>query len=318
MSAFTSLVLVMFMVKATMEIRTKAVILYEEKVYSAVEISRMYNISSRTLRRWVTRHKEKGIEGLKPIKPGPKDAKHRISTRVEQRILDLKQKYPNWGARRIKHQFNLPVHWKTAHNVIKRHGLLIRVKAKPQPFKRFQRKHVDSMWQGDTFQFRIHDVGKVYVTGFTDDCSRYRVRSKVYLHKGAAESVNCLQWALKTRRVPRQIYLDNGKQFVAKTFKAEAKKHEIKLIFGKPYHPRGRGKIERYHKTLYRELICLKKFKSLSDFRKELWKFDQKYNNWRKQEILGWNTPASVYHNKKYFNKNRIVIKKRTEIRATN
>ena len=58
--------------------------------------------------------------------------------------------------------------------------------------------------------------------------------------------------------------------------------------------------------------------KSLSDFRKELWKFDNQYNNWRKQEILGWNNPASVYNNKKYFNKQRKLLKKRTEIRATN
>jgi len=158
----------MFVVKATMEIRAKAVILYEEGIYPAAEISRMYNISGRTLRRWIVRNKNGGLEALKPIKHGPKKAKHGINSKVEQRILALKQKYPHWGARRLKHQFNLPVHWKTAHNVIKKHGLLIRVKAKPQPCKRFQRKHVDSMWQGDTFQFRIKDAGKVYVTGFTD------------------------------------------------------------------------------------------------------------------------------------------------------
>ena len=308
----------MFVVKATMEIRAKTVILNEEGVYSAAEISRMYNISERTLRRWKLRHKNGGLEGLKPIKPGPKEAKHGIDIKVEQRILALKQKYPHWGARRLKHQFNLPVHWKTAHNVIKKHGLLIKVKAKPQPCKRFQRKHVDSMWQGDTFQFRIYDVGKVYVTGFTDDCSRYRIKSKVYLHKGSVESINCLRWALRNGRAPKQIYLDNGKQFIAKDFKKEAKKHGIKLIFGKPYHPRGRGKIEAYHKALYRELITLKKFTSLSDFRKHLWKFDNQYNNWRKQEILGWNAPASVYNNKKYFNKQRKLLKKRTEIHATN
>ena len=46
------------------------------------------------------------------------------------------------------------------------------------------------------------------------------------------------------------------------------------------------------------------------DFRKELWKFDNQYNKWRKQEILGWNVPASVYLNKKYFNKNRKIIQK--------
>ena len=301
-----------------MEIRAKAVILYEEKVYSAAEISRMYNISERTLRRWKSRHKNKGLDGLKPIKPGPKKAKHGIDDKTEQRILALKQKYPHWGARRIKHQFDLPVHWKTAHNVIKKHGLLIRVKAKPQPCKRFQRKHVDSMWQGDTFQFRIHDVGKIYVTGFNDDCSRHRIKSKAYLKKDAESAVNCLQWAVRKGRIPKQIYLDNGKQFVSKDFKKEAEKYGIKLIFGKPYHPRGRGKIESYHKALYRELIAIKQFKSLSDFRKQLWKFDNQYNNWRKQEVLGWNTPASVYFNKKYFNKQRKLIKKRTETRATN
>ncbi len=300
------------MVKATMDIRAKAVILNKEGVYSAAEISRMYNISERTLRRWNSSYTDLGLVGLEPQKPGPKNAKHRIKKGVEQRIIRLKQKYPHWGARRIKHQFNLPVHHNTVHNVIKKHGLLIRVKAKPQPCKRFQRHHVDSMWQGDTFQFRIHGVGKVYVTGFTDDCSRYRVRSKVYLRKGKEESINALQWALHKGRVPRQIYLDNGKQFVAKDFKKEAKKYSIKLIFGQPYHPQGRGKIESYHKTLHRELISLKKFKSLTHFKKELWKFDTKYNNWRKQEILDWNTPTSVYNNKKYFNKNRKLLKKRT------
>ena len=306
------------MVKATMEIKTKAVILFEERIYSASEISRLYNISGRTLRRWKSSYEKYGFDGLKPKKSGSKKPKHKIKSSMEDRIIKLKQKYPHWGARRIKHQFDLPVHWKTAHNVIKRHGMLIRIKSKPQPCKRFQRKHVDSMWQGDTFQFRIKDVGKVYVTGFNDDCSRYRVKSKVYLHKGAVESVNCLQWALRNGRVPKQIYLDNGKQFIAKDFKKEAAKYGIKLIFGKPYHPRGRGKIEAYHKALYRELISLKKFKSLSDFRKDLWKFDNQYNNWRKQEILGWNTPSSVYLNKKYFNKQRELLKKRTEIRATN
>jgi len=122
--------------------------------------------------------------------------------------------------------------------------------------------------------------GKVYVTRFTDDCSRYRVKSKVYLHKDAASAVNALQWALRAGRIPREIYLDNGKQFVSKLFKAEAKKHSIKLIFGRPYHPRGRGKIERYHQTLYRELIALRDFHSISHFKRELWNFDRRHHSY--------------------------------------
>ena len=56
------------------------------------------------------------------------------------------------------------------------------------------------MLQGDTFEFRIAGVGMVYVTGFTDDRSRYRVRSGVYLHKSANESVDAPRRALRKGR----------------------------------------------------------------------------------------------------------------------
>lgn len=291
------------MVKATLDVRTKAVLLYEEGVLSAGELSSRYGISVRTLRRWRKAYACLGVEGLMPLKPGPKEASYGVSPVLEQRILRLKQKHLSWGARRIKYQYGLPVHWKTVHNVIKRNGLLVRIKAKPQPSKRFQRRHADSLWQGDTFQFRISSVGKVYVTGFTDDRSRYRIVSKTYLRKGENESINALVWALRKGRRPKQVYLDNGKQFIAKEFKAKAKEQGIKLIYGRPHNPRGRGKIESYHKILYRELISQKHFVSLSHFRKELWKFDQRYNNWRRQEIHGWLTPADIYNDPRYFNK---------------
>ncbi len=294
--------MVIRVVKATMDTRMKAMVLCESGKYSALEISEIFGVNERTVRRWKARYTAGGVAFLKPGSTAPKRISS-ISKNLEERIVRLKGRYPTWGARRIKHQFSLPTSPSTIHRVFKKKGLLIRVKPNPQEFKRFQRDHVDSMWQGDTFQFRIKDVGKVYVTGFNDDCSRHRVISKSYRAKGETESVNAIRWAVRKGRIPREIYLDNGKQFVSRLFKAEAAKYNIKLIFGRPHHPQGRGKIERYHKTLYRELICVKKFKSLSHFRKELWKFDRRYNNWRKQEILGWQTPDSIYYNKRYFNK---------------
>lgn len=291
------------MVKATMDIRTRAVLFYTEGLKQAKEICTMYGISDRTLRRWAKLYEAEGLRGLQPKKTGPKHANHSIPDSLEQRILKLKQKNPSWGARRIKYQYDLPCHWKTVHNVIKRHRMLVRVKPKPQPYKRFQRRHVDSMWQGDTFQFRISGVGKVYVTGFTDDRSRYRVVSRAYLRKGKEEAIDALHNALKKGRIPREIYLDNAKQFIAEEFKEELTKNHIKPIYGRPYHPRGRGKIEGYHKILYRELITAVRFSSLSHFKRELRKFDRGYNCWRKQQIHGWKTPASIYNDKKYFNK---------------
>lgn len=228
--------MVIYVVKANMDARIKAVVLYESGKYRANEIAKMYGVDERTIRRWERSYENGGFEALKPQSTAPKRSKH-IPRGTESRIIELKGRYPSWGADRIKHQFNLSVSSRTVHRVFKKKGLLIHIKPNPQEFRRFQRYHVDSMWQGDTFQFRIGDVGKVYVTGFTDDCSRYRVVSKVYLAKGADESINALGWALRRGRIPKQIYLDNGKQFISRLFKAEAKKYDIKLIFGRPYHP---------------------------------------------------------------------------------
>jgi transposase len=208
-------------VNVAADVKVRAVLLYIEAIHNAKEICTNFGISRRTLSRWVMAYRNAGIQVLQSKKPGPRYSKHVISKRLEQRILAPKQRHPSWGARRIKHQYDLPCHWMTVHRVIKSSGMLIRIRPKPQPSKRFQRRHVDSLWQGDTFQFRISGVGKVYVTGFTDDRSRYRVKSKAYLHRGAKEAINVLYHALKKGRIPKEIYFDNGKQFVADDFKKE-------------------------------------------------------------------------------------------------
>jgi transposase InsO family protein len=67
--------------------------------------------------------------------------------------------------------------------------------------------------------------------------------------------------------------------------------------------PEREGKIEGYHKILWRELISRVAFSSLAHFKTELRKFDRRYNEWREQEPLDWNTPASIYLDSRYFNK---------------
>lgn len=163
------------MVKTTLEIRIRAVLLYMQGSKQAKEICSVYGISDRSPMRWTRAYNRGGIQGLVRKKPGPKHGSNNnsLAKKLQRRILELKQKHPSWGARRIKYQYDLPCHWTTVHRVIKSNGMLVRIRPKPQQSRRFQRRHVDSMWQGDTFQFRIAGVGKVYVTGFTDDRSRF-------------------------------------------------------------------------------------------------------------------------------------------------
>ena len=60
-------------VKATMEIRTKAVVFYEEGIRSAKEIGETYNLSERTVRRWAKAHNQDKETDYDQKRPGRND-----------------------------------------------------------------------------------------------------------------------------------------------------------------------------------------------------------------------------------------------------
>ena len=182
----------------------------------------------------------------------------------------------------------------------------MRVRKKPKPYRRFQRHRVDSLWQMDVYEFRIAGVGKVYVVAILDDRSRYLVMARAYRRHRAREVVNALWWALRNGRWPRAVYVDNGTCFIAGDFKRFCAEQGIRIIYGRPYNPRGRGKLERFHETLFQELISQVRFRSLSHFRRDLWLYRRQYNKLRLHGGIEWKTPAEVYHDRKLMRRQRI------------
>jgi transposase InsO family protein len=289
-------------VKEYIDMRLRAVLDFLENRKRTREICYACGISERNFRRWVQAYKRSGVEGLRAKSRRPYSSPNQTEVKVVEKILEVKQAKPVWGARRIafwlldKH--NIKLHWTTVHDYIKANGLLVRIKPKPQPCKRFQRRHVDSLWQGDIFEFRIRGIGKVYVFDWLDDCSRH-VHASAYLRQTAGKARASLRAAIKDRgRRPEKIYLDNGRQFRSSKFETFCAERDIQIIYGRPYNPRARGKIEAWHKILNRELISQITFSSLHHFRRELRTFVRSYNTKRRHGGIGWQTPASRYFDK--------------------
>jgi transposase len=80
--------------KAIMEIRTKAVVFYEEWTRSAKEIGERHNISERTVRRWLKTHCHDHENGIRQKKTGLKQSPQAIPRSLEQQIIQLKEKSP--------------------------------------------------------------------------------------------------------------------------------------------------------------------------------------------------------------------------------
>lgn len=242
------------MVKEDVRLRLQAVKQHLEQGVRSTEICKVYGISERTLRYWSRNYRENGVEGLRDESRRPHHSPNRIHGNLANRILQLRRRNPAWGALRIHAiltRRGVQVSWSTVHRVLKRHGFMLRVVKKPKAFKRFQRRHVDSLWQMDVYGFRIAGVsGKVYVHTILDDRSRFLVMARAYRSERAREAMNNLWWALKGRRTPKAIYVDNGSCFISKEFQGYCEEHGIRVIYGSPYHPQGRGKLERFHKSL--------------------------------------------------------------------
>ena len=296
------------MVREDVRFRLRAVKQHIDGSVRTEDICRVFGISERTLRGWCRRYREEGAEGLRCRSRRPEKSPDQTPARIEDRILRMRRRHPSWGAKRIQAYLareGADIHWTTVHRVLRRNGFMVRVRRKPKPSKRFQRHHVDSLWQLDVYEFRIAEVGKVYVFNILDDRSRFLVMSRAYKKKRAAEAVNCLWWALRSGRRPKAIYVDNGTCFIAKDFKRFCGEQGIRIIYGRPYNPRGRGKLERFHGILFMELISQKRFRSLPHFRRELWLYRRSYNRERLHGGIEWATPAEVYNDRKLMKRRR-------------
>ncbi|MCP6429190.1 DDE-type integrase/transposase/recombinase, partial [Klebsiella pneumoniae] len=59
-----------------------------------------------------------------------------------------------------------------------------------------------------------------------------------------------LRDAILTHGLPDAVYVDNGKQYRSNWLTKACAKLGIKLLHARPYHPEGKGKIERFNRRL--------------------------------------------------------------------
>ena len=69
----------------------------------------------------------------------------------------------------------------------------------------------------------------------------------------------------------------------------------IEIIHSQPYHPQGRGKNERFHRTLDAEVFSLAPLPGFDDAQAAFDRWRHVYNRERPHQALGFATPAERY-----------------------
>ena len=289
--------------KTVMEQRKQFVIAASAEDANISELCREFGISRKTGHKWINRA-EMGLplcdQSRRPHRQPSKTADN-----IEQEIIQMRLAHPAWGGKTIRAALEaagvegLPSD-KTCCNIIKRNGLMDPAEsAKHTAFQRFEKEHCNEMWQTDfKGDFLLGNGVRCYPLTILDDHSRFSIRIEP---KTSATGVkDSFIQAFQEFGLPNSVLSDNGAQFAGahrglSRFERFLMDLDILPIHGRPIHPQTQGKIERFHRTLKKEALCVTPA-NMEEARTRLENWRWIYNEVRPHHSLGLKTPSSVYH----------------------
>lgn len=155
---------------------------------SLSQLAKDFHVSRKTATKWVTRYQAEGEAGLLDHSRKPKHAPKQIPLETVSALLELKQQYPAWGARKLqvllKQQLEEETPSSTSiHRLLQQHQKTNerQPKATPNNVERFQRTQPNALWQMDfTSALLLPNGQKLYPLPILDDCTRFCLHLGLY------------------------------------------------------------------------------------------------------------------------------------------
>jgi putative transposase len=208
-----------------------------------------------TLDRWIKDWRKGGFDALVP---SPRQSQPRTPPEVFELATALKKENPDRTAAQVKRILEAHHGWapdeRTLQRMFTRTGLTaLRAPAGPAVFGRFEADRPNEMWTGDALHGPRIGGRKTYLFAFVDDHSRAVMGCRWGFAEDTVRLAAALRPALAARGVPACVYVDNGSAFVDSWLMRACARLGIKLVHSAPGRPQGRGKIERFFRTVNSE-----------------------------------------------------------------
>ena len=114
----------------------------------------------------------------------------------------------------------------------------------------------------------LNSYRKTYLIAFIDDHSRLIPYGAFFFSEGVQCYLEALEQAILTRGLPRKLYVDNGSAFRSHHLELVTASLGIALIHATPYTPQGKGKIERFFRTVRSSFLCNRTHNLINRFKR--------------------------------------------------
>src|SRR5216684_716666 len=111
-----------------------------------------FGISRPTGYLWLRRYQWHGVQGIAERSRKPLASPGRTDAVLEQRVIEVRRRYPDWGARKLRvvlAREGVELARNTIHRILLRHHLVKQVDQHPAAQQRFEREQPNELWQMD-------------------------------------------------------------------------------------------------------------------------------------------------------------------------
>ena len=252
-----------------------------------IPYSHKTSLSSTTILRWMKQYHTGGckLEALYPKDRNDRGRSRALDEEMKLSLIRFRQEHPRMPVAHLielmKNQqaitpgTHLPL--STAYRFLHQENLMGAAQVETKDRRKFEAELPNDIWQADVMHGPHMEVDnkkrKTYLIAFLDDHSRLLPHAEFYTSENLVSFMRAFQQALLKRGLPRRVYVDNGSAFRAKQLEYTAAALGIALVHSKPYRPQGRGKIERFFRTIRTEFLPSFKGKTLVELNEclELW-----------------------------------------------
>ena len=270
----------------------------------------MRKYSERTLQGWLNDYRRYGLDGLKAEQRSDKGKRRKITQETQEKIVDERKKmasmpitvfYEHLAAEGIIDPAE--VSRPTIYRFVSDMNLMgaFKDESEEKEIRRFSHEHVGDLYQADVlYGPRIKVGGKsvqTYLHAILDDHSRYPMYSQFYDSQNFETLRHCFKEAVMRRGVPRLVYTDNARIYRSQQFEFICASLGCTLLHSQPFVPRGRGKVERFFRTVRMRFLGgldESSIKSIEELNALYWKWLEEDYCRKSHGGLGGMTPHDV------------------------
>jgi len=227
-------------------------------------------VSIDTLLDWALRYRRNGLEGLTPQPRQDRGQARVVDAQTAALIERLKRENPHRTGTSLLRQLassqgreQAPLSASTLNRFLRQRGLTTQqLLSEPTTArKKFEAQFANQIWQSDMlFGPWVERPGggkrQVFLQATLDDASRLIPHAQFYPDQGLDSFLDCLRQAIAARGIPVRLYMDNAKIYRSPQLARIAASIGILIVHTPPYQPEGRGKIERYFRSVREQFLA--------------------------------------------------------------